>query len=397
MSLLPTRFHTELLSYLRQREPELWAWFSEPTKREEVTQAVRQDLLKTSYRLDGPQHADLQAAAREVAEAFGIVLPITLYQSQEVALSPNARVCLLPGEIHIIFYGSMLGILSGPELRAVLGHELAHHALWEVEEGAYRTADRLVEASSMDPRAHASHHQSARRWNLHTELFADRGALQVTGDIAVTVAALVKTETGLAEVSGESYIKQAAEVCGDGKSKSAGVTHPELFLRAHCLALWHAQGAAAEPEIERLLHGPASLDELDLPAQEALSAFTRRVLAQLLRPHWLRTDLVLAHARLFFPDFQADDEEDGTLEQDAERLVEGRAEYFAAVLMDFATVDEDLDEMALRACLLMSTRLGIEKAFDKMAGKELGKKVREIKALRTGAAEALAKAEEGKI
>jgi hypothetical protein len=62
--------------------------------------------------------------------------------------------------------------------------------------------------------------------------------------------------------------------------------------------------------------------------------------------------------------------------------------------MDFATVDEELDDMPLRACLLMSSRLGIEKAFDKMAGKELDMKVREIKALRTGAAEVLAKQEE---
>jgi hypothetical protein len=395
VSLSPTSYHTELLGFLQKQEPELWQWFSEPTHRTEATEGIRRELLTTSYRLDGPQHAELLTAAKEAAEALGITVPITLYQSQESSPSPNASICRLPEEIHIVFYGSMLGILRGRELQAVLGHELAHFILWQHEGGVHHTVDRLAHACASDPRAHASHLHSVRRLRLNTELFADRGALQVTGDLAVTVAALVKTATGLAEVSGESYLKQAAEVCDLWRTKSMEQTHPELFLRAHCLALWHDRGAEAEEEIERMINGPASLDELDLPAQEALSDFTRRVLAQLLRPRWFRSDLVMAHAHLFFPDFQPDEEVDASLESDAPEHVEGRAEYFAAVLMDFATVDEELDDMPLRACLLMSSRLGIEKAFDKLAGKELDMKAREIKALRTGASEVLAKQEEG--
>lgn len=394
MSLSPTSYHTELLGFLQKQEPELWQWFSEPANRTEVTEGIRRELLTTSYRLDGPQHAELLTAAKEAAEVLGITVPITLYQSQEAVLSPNASICRMPEEIHIVFYGSMLSILRGRELHAVLGHELAHFILWQHEGGVHHTVDRLAHACASDPRAHASHVHSARRLRLNTELFADRGALKVAGDLAVTVAALVKAATGLAEVSGESYLKQAAEVCDSWKTKSAEQTHPELFLRAHCLALWHEGGTDSEEEIERMINGPASLDELDLPAQEALATFTQRVIAQLLRPRWFRSDLVMAHARLFFADFTPDDAADASLETAAPDHVDGRAEYFAAVLMDFATVDEELDDMPLRACLLMSSRLGIEKAFDKMVGKELDMKAREIKALRTGAAEVLAKQEE---
>ena len=58
------------------------------------------------------------------------------------------------------------------------------------------------------------------------------------------------------------------------------------------------------------------------------------------------------------------------------------ADYFTAVLLDFATVDPDLGEQALSAALEWSELSDLVKPFDKFAVKELDLKVRDIKKLR---------------
>lgn len=68
-------------------------------------------------------------------------------------------------------------------------------------------------------------------------------------------------------------------------------------------------------------------------------------------------------------------------------------EYFCYVLLDFAKVDPDLDDMPLAATLQLSQQLELDAQFEKLAAKELGLKVRDVRKTKEQAAEMLAKAE----
>ena len=81
--------------------------------------------------------------------------------------------------------------------------------------------------------------QTARRYQLYTEIFADRGALCVTGLLDPVIAGLVKIQTGLAQVSAPAYLKQAEEIFAGGNVATVEHSHPEAFIRARALSLWH--------------------------------------------------------------------------------------------------------------------------------------------------------------
>ena len=302
--LAPTPYHAALSDYLRRAEPELWRWFDELNSRSDFGEATRLELLKTTYRLDRADYAALYEAADTALAALGLDVQVFCYQSTATG-GLNASISCPPGEAHVVFTGNLLGLLSPDELRAVMGHELAHCLLAREQNGALRIADQLIHASAGDFRADPVHEQSARLLQLYTEVYADRGAWRVTGDVAATVAALVKVATGIAEINGSSYLRQAEDIFAKGPVQSQGLSHPETFIRARALAIWVDRGIEAEAEIQEMIEGGAGWDSLDLVGQERLTKLTRRMLQQMLRPEWFQTPAVLAHAKAFFPDFTA--------------------------------------------------------------------------------------------
>src|SRR6185369_14780953 len=162
---------------------------------------------------------------------------------------------------------------------------------------------RLLQAVANDPRVEDCHVQSARWFQLYTEIFADRGSFHVTDDLQPVVSGLVKIQTGLAQVSGSSYLKQADEIFQKSKVKTEQLSHPEAFIRARALKLWAEADPDAAKHIGEMIEGVASLDELDLLGRARLTGLTRRLLEQLLRPKWFQTEAALGHARLFFSNF----------------------------------------------------------------------------------------------
>src|SRR3954467_13302834 len=185
-----------MVAYLKEKEPELWSWASSAEVREEYAEEIRTGLLKSNYRLDVEGHPDVVERCATVAERLEVTAPVTLYQAAG-GFGLNAMLCHLPGEAHIVFTGPILANLTGVELDAVLAHELSHYRLWEMENGDFLVADRLLLAAANDPQSAACHVQTARRFRLYTEIFADRGAFAGSGELDGTVAALIKTETGL--------------------------------------------------------------------------------------------------------------------------------------------------------------------------------------------------------
>ena len=180
----------------------------------------------------------------------------------------------------------------------------AHYRLWEHANRDFLVADRLVLAAASDGRAAASHVQTARRLRLYTEIYADRGALVGCGQLDAAVAALVKMATGLPQVSAASYLRQADEILATGDEASKELDHPEIFIRARALRLWSEQDASLHTWLSRAIKGEIALDELDLVAQQRLVGLTRRLLIHLLRPTWMRSAPILAHARAVLSGFR---------------------------------------------------------------------------------------------
>jgi hypothetical protein len=231
----------------------------------------------------------------------------------------------------------------------------------------------------MDARTPPVYYETARRYDLATELYADRGARLACGDLGAAIRSLVKVVTGLAEVDDVAYLAQAE--AANPRSGSRGMTHPETVLRAWALARWEPDGgveAAAGGAVSTLLQPALDLDHLDLIDAERLAGVTRTlVMESLAAGEWLRTEPVLGHARQFFP------AETGGPGQGV-RFPDGLAvtpipvdastetrRYLAYVLLDLATVDPEYDDQALVELLAVARLAGLGPAFEGVIRKEL--------------------------
>ena len=203
----------------------------------------------------------------------------------------------------------------------------------------------------------------------------------------------MKTETGLPEVSAASYLRQADEIFSREDATTKGFDHPETFIRARALRLWAEGDAGLDAWLAATIEGPLALDELDLAGQRRAAELTQRLLSQLLRPRWFQSAPALAHARAFFADFAPATAPDATLDAELRSSAAATREYLCYLLLDFAVVDRDLEDVPLAAALDWSERLEIAEPFEKLALKELGLGKRPFNKLKKEAAALLARAE----
>ena len=379
-------YQEALANYLKTEEPETWAWFASTEALSSHAESLRVELLKQTYRLDPAAYPDLFAALSDAKAKLKLDVPVTVYQSQS-SRELNAALYFLPGEVHIVFQGDLLKLLDPAELRGVLGHELAHFVLWSGSDRQFLVADRIAQAMASDPRAEPSHVESARLMRLYTEIYADRGALRVTGDPIAVISGLVKTQTGLAQVDAASYLQQADEIFARAKMKTDELTHPEAFIRARAVMLWAENAPNVDAEVRRMIEGEPLLDKLDLLGQQRLTALTLRWLQLFLRPAWFRTDAVRGQVRMFFPefDFATEGHRDDALLDELRNASTSIRDYFCYLLLDLAAVDPELDLEPVRVAFTLASELGWDERFEALVVKELKMKKREAQRLRAEA------------
>jgi hypothetical protein len=344
----------------------------------------------------------LKAGAGDLAARLGIDAPLTIYQSHSSG-EMNASLAYIPSEVHLVLHGPVLTALSPLELDAVLAHELSHFLLYHKWDGDFVVTSEVVRALAGDGSAETCHRETARLLRLYEEIYADRGSLLVTGDLTASVAALIKLHTGLPEVSVESYFRQAEEIFSTSRESSNQLSHPEPYIRARALQLWQTHSEAAELEISRMIEGRAALDTLDLIGRRNMAQSTRRLISRLLAPRWLHTELLLSHARQFFDDFAAGEEQPVTaggafFDDDIGTVDASLIDYFCYVLLDFAVADQNIHDLALSAAFVTSRQVGMGSRFSEIAAKELGLPKKRFAKLEAGAewrvAEAMKEASE---
>lgn len=394
-ALQPLPYQVALRDHLKRHQPEPWLWFSSQEYYQGDAETARLDLLKTTYRLPRDAHGALYELADRARERLGLTASLTLYQRQQ-ADRRNAFLAYLPGQgpggaaelnqIHVVFEGPILDLLTPPETLALLGHELAHFVLWESWEHEFFTMRQHIDALAHETLGDPVYDETARLERLYTEIFADRGGLQVCGDLPAMVRALIKVMTGLGDVSAESYLRQADEVFDLGRTGASGWTHPEAYIRARALRLWTEGRDDAEIRIADMLHGPLTLDRLDLLAQQRWRRWTHRLLQVFLSPLWFQTEAVLAHARHFFEDFEPVQGADEALFAELPLEDVGFKDYVCYLMLDFVALAPELEDAPVVAGFELAHRLGLGDRFAKILAKELPISRPEIDRLRQVAA-----------
>ncbi len=380
----PLPYHSAIRDYLKSEEPQIWEWYASNRVQEEQAEALRFDLLKSTYRIDREAQPDIYDVTDQVAKQLSLQVPVTIYQSQNPE-GMNASLAFTPGEAHIILHGPIISKLSADELRALLAHELGHMLLYTAWDGELLIAEQVLAAMTHDRDADTPHFTSARLFGLYTEVFCDRIALDIVGSPFDVISMFVKVSTGLDEVDPKSYLKQADEILVKGPIKTEGISHPEAYIRAHVLQLWHTQDTEVNSRIAELIEGRPALDELDLTAQMRVMRVTRRLIDSLLAPKWLQTDVVLAHAKLFFDGYEppSKSSKDDQLRAQIEDSDDALQNYYCYVLLDFAYADRDLEEAPLAHAISIANSIGLEKRFCGIAGKELRLRKKQLEKIST--------------
>ena len=284
----------------------------------------------------------------------------------------NATIVYLNDEAHIVFSGKLMQTLNDEELLAIIAHELSHVQLYKQLDGQVEVTDRIVSAIGNHPGSTPAHYETARLFKLYTEIFCDRGAYLVTGNYRPIISSLVKSATGLQTVNADSYIKQAEEIFAtDATTKTVGVTHPENFVRARAVWLWHSKGHEAESLIREMIEGHTGFDELDLFKQQTIASITQQLITLILQPSWMQTPQAIALGKQYFGSLDLNESsEKKQLLTRIESLQQNVQEYLAYVLYDFATVDKQLEDVPLGYSFFLADELKLSEAFATAVKKE---------------------------
>lgn len=378
----PLPYQVAICDHLKTTEPGLWQWFMSDDFSGEQAEAGKLELLKSCYRLTVGSHSTLYANGDLVAERLGIACPIMFYQLQSAATEPNAALYFFDDELCVVLSGPIAELLDEDELMAVIAHEFSHHKLYTENDGEFFAAARLLNWCSNQPDCHDAYVETARRYQLHTELYADLGAAFVCGGPQLPIASLIKVNTGLKQVVVADYLAQAEEILQQDNTGAKGFTHPETYIRAKALS----DAPKDRSHYLSLVRGKLDARTLDVLDQRELATLTRDLALAIGTDERFRDDTHHILLREYFPSFEwgeatRSDEHDAMFESLAlrvEALSEASHTYLTYFLLDLATADREDDFPLLGAVLQHAEQLGIFKVFEPLARKDLKLKKSDI-------------------
>ena len=371
--LLPPAYLVALRDWLQENEPALWQWFASDKMQSEQADAIRFDLLKSTYRISRESRSDLYELAEHAAQRLELDVEITLYQAQSAAFL-NAGIAHIPKEAHIVFEGDVEEALNEKELLSVFSHELCHALLWEKFDGDFYVTTQLMAALTADRHADPVHFQTERLADLYKEIFCDEGAFQVVEDELTVVSSLVKLSTHVDNIDPASFIEQANEIYANGHQGSKGITHPEDFIRARALDLRAQNDEFAAEKIAEMIEGPMVLNQLDLVRQTHVKKLTSIIIDRILSQPWMQTDTMVGHAQMFVEDYTRPkpmETKEWESAKEFENLDETMVDYFSYLMLDFVTADRDLEEAPLAVALELAEEIDAKVRFMEFARKEL--------------------------
>jgi len=366
-------YHQKVKDHFKS-QAKTWDYFAVTKNKEEQLLQFKTELLKNTYKFDeAADHFIYEKLALAKAQLGLQSLPITVYQAQYTD-ELNASIIYLNNEAHIVFSGPVTRLLDDEELLAVLSHELTHIKLYTMLDGDLEVADRIITAVANNNNSEAAYYETARLFRLYTEIFCDRGAYAVLGKTGPVISSLVKASTGLDKVNAESYVKQADDIfSAEGGFKTSGLSHPENFIRAKAIQLWHEKKEAAEEEINRMIEGSSDLDQLDIFRQQELSQLTKDFLQLFLKPKWFQSTMVISLAKQYFTNFSFTENSLLTeqLLSKVEKAHQSIKDYLGYVLLDFALADPALEEIPLGWSYQFAEDLHLKDTFDNIIKKEM--------------------------
>lgn len=386
MPVPPLPYHTAVRDHLKAFEPGLWQWFMSDDFSGEHAESSKLELLKSCYRMGREAHADLYRIADVAAARLEIRCPITIYQAQTATAEPNASLYFFNDELCVVLSGSIAELLEPDELKALFGHEFSHHRLYTESNGEYFAAARLLVWCVGQPDCHDAYVETARRYQLHTELYADQGAALVCDGPEDAISTLVKVNTGLKNVTVADYLAQADEVLAKDDSGSEAASHPETYIRAKALSLASANASVdtdflkadtdfskVDTDFATLVRGKLDAQCLDLLDQRELARLTFDIAQTIGEDPRFRDDAHRMLLREYFPSFQWEAEalSLASLRDEISSVSETTHIYLAFVLLDIATADRDDALPLLGATLQFADGFGLLKVFEATARKEL--------------------------
>lgn len=371
MILSPFPFQQKLKDYFKNQS-KTWDWFANEKIISQQNEAYKTDILKNSYRINKEDEPKIYELLEKAKHKLGVILPITVYQSQYVE-SNNASIVLLENEAHLVFSGSILKLLNDDELLALLSHELSHVLLYTCDNSEFEIVNRIINAIANDGESELYYHETARIFQLYTELYCDLGAYKVCENINPVITTLVKVNTGLDKVSAESYLEQAKEILERIDSGSEGITHPEIYIRARSLELYAENQDEYFPKIERIISGKIDIQLLNIFSKKDLHQTTKELIDLILKPKWTQSDHAIVLYKHYFTVYErkTDILIDDAFKNKINDSKETTKDYFAYVLIDFALCDTEIKEPFLGHILDLAEQLNLAENVKTILKKEL--------------------------
>lgn len=393
--LVPFEYHKRLRNHLKERK-KTWDWFKANNVKSTQAEAFKTALLKNTYRLDKETNQPLYDTVDLVCQVLGLDANVTLYQEHN-SVQLNASISVIERDVHIVFSGSVINLLSPDEIKALLAHELSHYLFHKIEDYEFEITERIIITLGNDPDSNNAIIETARIFQLYVELFCDSGALKVCENHEIVIQMLVKLDTGLQEVNAQSFLSQAKEIVDFDSSNTDNYTHPESYIRSLALAYQAEKNEESIAKISLLIEGKPDIDKLDVFMQQTLQNQTKSVVQLILKPSWMQTETIMNLSKQYFTDFYIKPDFDmADLLSYVEEITDSIKNYFSYILLDFAMVDTELEGASLGHTFEIAELLNINDIYEKTVRKELKLTVKSFKSMQENVLDALQNVKESK-